>query len=274
MFADSVYKTPFDFPVKDIMVEEKGFPLLLHRVATGNVRDTDHEDIPQDYPFFVAAPCGKLELEGREADFVQAMIAANTVAWTLTITHNILGLYNQEHKVEKLNPELLDTVLNWCDEIIHKEHRAALSEAIVVKQSIENYRIYLNRPLSESGGYGYVYLAHSETGGHKIGRSKKPIDRIKLFDTQMPIDVTMVHVIETDDCVYLEKCLHKHFANRRFKGEWFNLFEREIDAIKGVAEWRCHRSSFTFDGSQVSEIAAPDLSRSDGRFPSRFPAKS
>lgn len=85
---------------------------------------------------------------------------------------------------------------------------------------------------------GYVYLARAETGEHKIGRSKNPKERIKVFDTKMPVDVEIVHVIKDDDYILAEEELQKEFREKREKGEWFDLNKRDIDFICSLDEYK------------------------------------
>jgi len=85
---------------------------------------------------------------------------------------------------------------------------------------------------------GYIYLAYSETQHYKIGKSKGPIDRINVFNTEMPVEVTMLHCFETDDMSMAEAILHKSFTDKRVKGEWFELALEDIEAIKAITAYR------------------------------------
>ena len=70
---------------------------------------------------------------------------------------------------------------------------------------------------------GWIYIAKSDTGHYKIGRSKTPVERVKHFDTIMPVEVKVIAMIPCDDYVAAEKALHKKYAGVKYKGEWFNL---------------------------------------------------
>ena len=91
--------------------------------------------------------------------------------------------------------------------------------------------VYRNTPKAKEMG-GYVYLAHSETGQYKIGRSKSPPERIRVFDTRMPISVTLIHLIRCDDDRRAERQLHYSFSHRHHVGEWFNLDDDDVASIK------------------------------------------
>lgn len=72
---------------------------------------------------------------------------------------------------------------------------------------------------------GFVYLAKSDTGHYKIGRSKNPYGRIKHFDTIMPVNVKIVHYFPCDNPRQAEAEMHQ-IADRhaeRVAGEWFSL---------------------------------------------------
>lgn len=81
---------------------------------------------------------------------------------------------------------------------------------------------------------GFVYLAHCETGHYKIGYSVSPESRIQQLNAQMPVPITLIHVIETDDMVTAEQTLHDRFDGQRVSGEWFTLSGADIDYIKDI----------------------------------------
>ena len=84
---------------------------------------------------------------------------------------------------------------------------------------------------------GHVYLAKAGTGHFKVGRSVNPDDRIKHFDTQMPVEVRRWSQFPADDYVQAEKDLHglcdEH--GEHVNGEWWELPEYMIWWIKDVA---------------------------------------
>lgn len=98
---------------------------------------------------------------------------------------------------------------------------------------------------SRSKRAGYVYLAHADTGHYKIGYSVDPQNRIKHFDTQMPVKVEIVHTIQTDDMRRLEKKLHERFESQRVTGEWFDLGEDDVGFITSIGEMRYYTGAAT-----------------------------
>lgn len=84
---------------------------------------------------------------------------------------------------------------------------------------------------------GFVYLAHVETGHFKIGLSVGPVERIKVFDTKMPVKVSLIHTIRADDMHAAEKLLHEMFADKRHEGEWFTLDSGDTDYICSLSAY-------------------------------------
>ncbi len=79
--------------------------------------------------------------------------------------------------------------------------------------------------------FGYVYLLKHRSD-YKIGRSNSPGRRSYEVDLKLPGNVSVVHEIKTDDPVGIEAYWHKRFADRRLKGEWFNLARKDITAFR------------------------------------------
>jgi hypothetical protein len=78
---------------------------------------------------------------------------------------------------------------------------------------------------------GEVYLVKS--GSHyKIGRSNAAGRRAYELAIQLPERLEVVHVIETDDAVGIERYWHGRFAHRRLNGEWFALSSADVAAFK------------------------------------------
>lgn len=63
---------------------------------------------------------------------------------------------------------------------------------------------------------------------YKIGKSTAPAERIGHFDTMLPFRTRIVHIISSKDCNALEAMLHRHFAAKRQRGEWFALDSSDI----------------------------------------------
>ena len=94
---------------------------------------------------------------------------------------------------------------------------------------------------------GYIYLAKSDTGHYKIGRSKTPEDRVEHFNTKMPVEVKMIYFFGADDYKEAEKRLHDKYDESRETGEWFNLTAGQVADIQSIA--RFEDDGFTLDYS-------------------------
>lgn len=89
---------------------------------------------------------------------------------------------------------------------------------------------------------GYVYLLKSKLRNavaYKIGRTKDIENRKKQLRQPSNIE-EMLHYVETDDSVGVEKYWHNRFASKRLypdkpKDEWFKLTSSDIKVFK---RWR------------------------------------
>jgi hypothetical protein len=261
--SDSAYSRKF----KDIIFSVEDFSFLFHRVQSGDAivpNIKGDEPIQLKYPLVFASllfgEFGGLPVEGHEQEFIKAVATADDIAWDLTLIYNILTLHRNKPEINSCLPEELAQILKWCEDILNSEYAPfAQSEIPIIKQAIANYQTFTEPPLSESANYGFVYLACSSTGHYKIGRSKSPHERVKHFDVQMPVEVKMLHFIETDDAPYLEEKLHTHYEHLNFKGEWFNLTDEDVEKLKTLSQWRCHVTHHRFDGAHILKQSVPEF---------------
>lgn len=75
---------------------------------------------------------------------------------------------------------------------------------------------------------GFVYVLRSQDGLYKIGKSIDPDVRIKSLGVVLPFAITPLHIIPSQDYIAAEKRLHERFAQKRQRGEWFDLDEQDL----------------------------------------------
>lgn len=86
------------------------------------------------------------------------------------------------------------------------------------------------------GGYIYVLKDVEISGYYKIGKTKKPIERMKAFGVYLPFATELIHVIKCHSADEVERSLHRQYADKRQRGEWFALTDEDVAAIKLVHE--------------------------------------
>lgn len=84
--------------------------------------------------------------------------------------------------------------------------------------------------------HGYVYVVQADNNLYKIGKSKDPHTRIQSLGVRLPYELEVLVLIESTNYTQLEKELHKHFADKRKGGEWFELDENDLEYIKSLME--------------------------------------
>lgn len=81
---------------------------------------------------------------------------------------------------------------------------------------------------------GEVYLVGVLEGCYKIGRSGDSERRILDYAPKLPVTLTIIHRITTNDAVWLESVLHGAFLHRRSVGEWFRLSSSDVEWITSL----------------------------------------
>lgn len=77
----------------------------------------------------------------------------------------------------------------------------------------------------------YVYFIHSANGLTKIGVASDVKKRLHTLNTASPVELELLFYFEPKDAKRTETYLHKVFAHKRIKGEWFNLTSRDIAKV-------------------------------------------
>jgi hypothetical protein len=78
---------------------------------------------------------------------------------------------------------------------------------------------------------GFVYLLKSGKF-FKIGRSVCAEKRHYEIQLQLPEELKLIHKIKTDDPEGIEAYWHTRFADKRKRGEWFNLNSEDVKTFR------------------------------------------
>jgi hypothetical protein len=83
---------------------------------------------------------------------------------------------------------------------------------------------------------GYVYIAKADFGHtiYKIGMSKDPRRRVDDINGYLPVTVSLLHKIKTDDMILVERLIHQQFENNAYQNEWFNPPSNELEALMTI----------------------------------------
>ena len=121
--------------------------------------------------------------------------------------------------------------------IHHSEFENVISDIDWICKKLQQYKsemqcIYKDQPPQKRSmlkTYIYIIL-DQKTGYHKIGRSIDPQFREKTLQAEKPSHVMIWISPLTHPST--EKIIHKYFASKRIRGEWFNLNVIDIEYIQ------------------------------------------
>ena len=116
---------------------------------------------------------------------------------------------------------------------------------------------------------GFVYLMRDSRKRHKIGFSKSPENRLTMVRYQAGDEsITLIHVIQTNDMVKLERILHKMHEACRDEGEWFHLDDLAVQDICIHDFWAVKSVPITIFAERLEEARGKmswhDLSQKTG----------
>lgn len=77
---------------------------------------------------------------------------------------------------------------------------------------------------------GYVYVIKS-IHGYKIGKTKNPVRKNKIFGVRMSFDFDVALSVWCDDYHAKVKELHQTYSDKHLNGEWLDLNEDDIEFI-------------------------------------------
>jgi hypothetical protein len=102
---------------------------------------------------------------------------------------------------------------------------------------------------------GYVYFI--KCGDYyKVGATKDIYRRFHALQVANPQDITLFHVVKTDDMRLTEKLFQSMFGRIERRGEWFALSEKNLQYIKAG---RYNKRIMDSIGDAVKPFVMPDL---------------
>lgn len=77
-----------------------------------------------------------------------------------------------------------------------------------------------------------LYLIGAPNGLVKIGITTDIYRRLRVLDLSSPVELNLILSFESSQAEVIEAELHKYFAVKRVKGEWFNLSDSDLEWVK------------------------------------------
>jgi hypothetical protein len=97
-----------------------------------------------------------------------------------------------------------------------------------------------------------VYLfGNRELGWFKIGKSRNIGNRFKDLCCVLPFSIEQIDVFECKDPGFVEVQLHRHFASKRMRGEWFQLDVHDLASWRIMAPKLGRRTNFRRQAANI-----------------------
>ncbi len=101
------------------------------------------------------------------------------------------------------------------------------AEFLIFEKHLQSNRARINCDIRK----GFIYILRADNGLVKIGRTIDIQRRLNTFNSQLPYDLEVIKIIESDDCSNLELEFHNQFADKRVRGEWFALTPKDLEVF-------------------------------------------
>lgn len=107
----------------------------------------------------------------------------------------------------------------------------------------ENINEIINNIRNEKKSYVYMLIDNSISKYIKIGKTNSLKNREKTLQAQKPTYqmYKYIEVLNSKDAYKIEHELHQRYANRRIRGEWFELDKDEINELLIKYNWKDYK---------------------------------
>lgn len=138
----------------------------------------------------------------------------------LSIAYNFIDNRDDCHKVIKfLDRFAIDNSFYWYlrDSVMIANH--------AIEALNKNSNIFLRQKT--------YLIKDNRTGATKIGKSNNPYKREKTLQSEV-LSLELLYICDDN----IESLLHKKYKDKRIRGEWFNLTDKDIEYIVNKYNFR------------------------------------
>jgi hypothetical protein len=126
---------------------------------------------------------------------------------------------------------------------VWKQLRDALTQSLehITDEEVDAYNARLDEEMTQQAAptplksnsmlKGFVYVIQGDAY-YKIGYTNDPYKRLKPITVNALFPLKTLVLIPTDDMKTTEQTLHTQFASKHIRGEWFNLSDEDLEAIR------------------------------------------
>ena len=121
--------------------------------------------------------------------------------------------------------------ITGCKLLKHPKIIAALAVAGDERRRANDGRLVVPNTTSAC-----VYVVRLEADVVKIGLSANVKQRLNALNKVLPYELEVLYIFDTLHCRRLEIYLHRMFAPKRIRGEWFRLTDDQVAAIPDLVD--------------------------------------
>ena len=82
---------------------------------------------------------------------------------------------------------------------------------------------------------GCIYIIRcKDSATYKIGKSTNPACRLKSHQTSCPSELELEYYTKVWQMSHIEYAIHKLYADKCVRGEWYELSEDDIEQLKSM----------------------------------------